>query len=169
MSKLTLADLTDAERTRLRVAVHEAGHATWAVLSGARVHGITAGADDGVVTFTGEGPHGAEIAYAGIYAEAVFACGGTPSWEDMREAVRNGSAEDREYFGETVRVPRHIEPDIRYVMPKVKALARHLYRHGSATHADVEAALGVTRDVSVALVASCIRSRMGWPVSGGVR
>lgn len=170
MSKVTLTDAErDAVRTHVETCVHEAGHAIWAVLSGAQVHEITASADDGRVMFSGHGEHGAEIAYAGMYAEALFAYGGIPPVAHMRDAWRYASPEDREHFGETIAPPRHIESSIEYVMPRVKALARRLAKHGSATHADVEAVLGITRDVPAAVVASAVRSRAGWPVSGGAR
>ncbi|MGW5438589.1 M50 family metallopeptidase [Nocardia asteroides] len=168
MSNLTLADLTDDERERLRVAVHEAGHAVWAVLCGAQVHAITASADNGGhVEFSGhDDARGAEIAYAGIYAEALFTYGGIPPLAHLRDAWRNVSPEDRALIGETINPPRRIESSIEYVMPRVRDLAKYVYKRGHACHADVEAVLGIGPHVPASLVASSVRSRLGWPVSG---
>ncbi|WP_029893370.1 hypothetical protein [Nocardia brasiliensis] len=168
---LTLNDLTFSEHHHLGTCIEEAAHAIGAVLAGARVSEITASATagSGRVVFSGRGEHGAAVAYWGIYARALFENDGdTPSSAELGVRMQLASAADLKLIGDA-RPPRHIEPDIRYAMPKVRTLARHLYRHGSATHADVERVLGIGSGVSVATVASCIRSRAGWPVSGGAR
>ncbi|MGW5920783.1 hypothetical protein ACWFPY_17500 [Nocardia fluminea] len=167
---LTLADLTYREHHHLGTCIEEAAHAIGAVLAGAQVTECFATDDDGRVAFTAEpGGHGPAVAYWGIYARALFENDGdTPSPNELGVRMQLASAADRKLMGDA-HPPRHIEPDVRYAMPKVRTLARHLLRHGSATHADVEAVLGIGPGVSVATVSSCIRSRAGWPVSGGVR
>ncbi|MFC9965302.1 hypothetical protein ACFVH4_13780 [Nocardia ignorata] len=167
---LTLADLTFREHHHLGTCIEEAAHAIGAVLAGAQVHDCHATAEDGRVAFTADpGSHGPAVAYWGIYARALFENGGdAPSRDELGVRMQLASAADIKLMGDA-HPPRHIETDVRYAMPKVRALARHLYRHGSATHADVEAVLGIGPGVSVATVSSCIKARSGWPVSGGAR
>lgn len=163
---VTEMELTDSERAGVALCVHEAAHAVWAVLAGAQIAECSVpSADHGLVRITEPHPNGPEISYAGIYAEALFTYGGIPPLAHLRDAWRNASAGDREHFGDSPNLPRHIEPQVEYVMPRIRQLAQTLYRRGTATHADVENVLGITRDVPASVVASCVRSRLGWPVS----
>ncbi|MEU4810025.1 hypothetical protein AB0H20_12580 [Nocardia fluminea] len=154
MSMTASASLTDAHL----LCVHEAGHAIGAALAGARIDECFARPTEGAVRWSNaDYPAGPEISYWGIYAEARAAYGGRPPLSMLREYLANATPEDLEAFGGTPRLLRHIEPQIEAAMPMVRDLALKIYRRGTATHADVEAAMGVGPGTSLAAVRSMLR------------
>ncbi len=150
----------DADRFAL--CVHEAGHAVWAAMSGARITkcSITADGSDGVVRTAEESARAEEIAYAGIWASERWEHGARPSRGALLAAIEAASAEDRECFAAVPKPVAHIEADLEYLYPKIKALAAQLYRNGSATHADVERVLGVRPGLDIDMVAWAHRQRV---------
>lgn len=152
---LTLADLTDAERTRIATAFHEAGHAVAAVLAGGRLDharlldaGDLAGrtAYSGVSAFDAPG-----VAYAGPWAEARWRAGRTPDLTAVYAAIETHTG-DREALTAAGGgpLPRGIESTLERCWPAVAALAAELWA-GPIRHGDVLAALGVQADPEVGL------------------
>ncbi|MGV9635751.1 hypothetical protein ACWDO0_16330 [Nocardia rhamnosiphila] len=131
----------EEELSRLQLCAHEAGHAVWAVLSGERITECFVKGGHGRVDIEGVSRYSAGIAWAGPYAELVYAHRGQPPEEAVTAALADLSAADRAEMGG--RRPREVESAVRFAMPAIRELAARIFKYGSATHADVERALGV--------------------------
>lgn len=147
---------------RFALCVHEAAHAVWAAMSGARITecSITADGMSGLVRTAEESARAEEIAYAGIWAQARWERGARPSRGALLAAIEAASAEDRECFARVPQPVTHIEADLEHVWPRIKALAAHLYTHGNAEHGDVERVLGVRPGLNLSTVAWAHRQRI---------
>ncbi|MEU7767912.1 M50 family metallopeptidase [Nocardia sp. NPDC049190] len=156
--------LTDAERERIAVAFHEAGHAIAAVLAGGRVTEVTlsSGPDAHGQCQTADLPTSAEalVAVAGPWAAARWTTGAVPSWRDVRDelaaqpddfaVVAAASPDDDPY-----RVGRWLET----VWPAVRELSATLYRDGRIGHRQITEALGLPLwGVETSAVAASIKS-----------
>ncbi|PEH78614.1 hypothetical protein CRM89_23750 [Nocardia sp. FDAARGOS_372] len=148
----------DDAMARFQLCVHEAGHAVIAALRGAKIVECWATAEDGRVKFTVDRQHHADIAWAGPFAELMHTHGDCPPEDAIRAAFAEASPEDRTLM--RGRMPRHIEPDVRFAMPAIRRLATWLYKYGKATPADIERALGVRSGVDIGTVRWAYRQRI---------
>src|SRR3954470_8777059 len=149
---LTLADLTDNDRQRLRTAVHEAGHAVAATVLGGRIFRaeVCDGRTFGVLgkTVHDHVPEGSwpSIVYAGPWPEARWVAGRRPTQRDMFGVLATtGRLDDKALsasgaFTEGARVV----PLLEWCWPSVVSVARKLLRDGEARHEDVCTALGLS-------------------------
>ncbi|GAA2552088.1 M50 family metallopeptidase [Mycolicibacterium diernhoferi] len=157
--------LSETELDRLGTAFHEVGHAVAAVVLGGRVHRVIVGEQ----AHTEHDPLpglDAGITYAGPWAEARWELGRPPGPADMRRALARNSSDDRTLCaagGPHQGV--HIVPLLERCWPSVKALAKGLYFTGTASHAEVCSALGLSpgddggpSSVALALIRSGLRA-----------
>lgn len=157
---MKFSQLTDAERDRVGICIEEAAHSMWAVLSGGHVEQCTASATSGQVSvYDLTDRHRPEVAYAGIWARARFDYGRTPPVAVVHDAVRTASPADREAMG-AGGLPRHIENDLEYLMPRIRGLAAKLYRRGAVRNPDILVGLGVGRGVDLDMVRWALRQRI---------
>lgn len=150
--RLTLADLTDDERRRLRAAVHEAGHAVAATVLGGRIH--TAVVGDGTAqgvlgrTDHDEVPAGywPMITYAGPWAEARWLARGRPTLHHVSDVLATtGHLDDRALSASGGHTEgAQVVPVLERCWPSVVTVAQKLILDGEVRHEDVCAALGLT-------------------------
>lgn len=162
MTTAAPTDRTRALRDWGGVCIEEAAHAIGAVLAGARIVECFAKPTHGIVTIDDEHPRAAEIAYWGVYGRCRFEYGRTPPLSRLRTAFREATDADRAHFGPCPELPRRVEGDIEYAVPRIRELAGHLFRHTRASHEDVERVLGITEQRPLPLVVSMFRSRCLW-------
>ncbi|WP_280508829.1 hypothetical protein [Nocardia cyriacigeorgica] len=162
-----MSTVHEKDLERLRLAFHEAGHAAWAVLCGERVTECFAEAGHGRVDIDGvDSPYAAEIAYAGVWAETRYTRSGVrvggraPSRRHVTAALSDASPEDRAAFRGEPRPLWQIDGDLEFIAPRIHSLAFHIFKRGSATHADVERILGITPSLTAAAVRSLVRQRI---------
>ena len=160
---LTWADLTDHDKTSLRIAVHESSHAVAgallggvvrsAVMTDSRVWGV-----NGLTTFEEVSPSSSPaIAYAGPYGEGRWLDGRHPSQRTMRALMRGSghgahksicaaaaAADVYGYSDTSAEARRTVQPLLERTWPAVINLARTIHRNSEATHDDVCKALGIT-------------------------
>ncbi|MCH9735715.1 MAG: hypothetical protein K0U78_14385 [Actinomycetia bacterium] len=166
MTALTLADLTELERDRLAVAVHEAGHAVAATLLGGRISMACVGTFGGYAlgeTRHSHVPAGAEpsILFAGPWAEARWLTGRRPTPRDMYRVLDGHGCRDYtalQASGGTAAASS-VAVLLERCWPSVIELAKRLWHPGIARHTEVCAALGLssdpdTRAVELALIRS---------------
>ncbi|WP_328435737.1 hypothetical protein [Nocardia puris] len=153
MAKLKGVELTTAERDRLRVCFHEAGHAVAAVLVGGRIMRaeVLDRPRDGVrgsTSFVGVDARGdlAMLSWSGPFAEARWRFGPHPRLEQVRSVLR-GSCDADDLATEvdlaTSATPRDIEPQLERCWPIVRSLAGSLYKDGHVGHRAVCERLGL--------------------------
>lgn len=134
------------DERRIRLAYHEAGHAVAGVLLGGRVRLVEL-RDDGNTAFAHlPASADARAAYAGPWAQARVTAHRHPGPLDVHRALMTTGCHDNKVLtaaggpaaGSAVvgLLTRH--------WGAVRNLAQVLYRDGTASHADVLAALGVT-------------------------
>lgn len=148
---LTLSDLSERERARLNLCIHEAGHAVAGVLLGGELHNAVVTHrrvhdDSGLTTFADRPPgRDPEIAYSGPWSEARFAAGGRPTRQQVMAVLHNtGHRDDRVLLASGGLHAGHtITPLLEMAWPAVIRTAQQLWRTGEATHDDVLKALGV--------------------------
>lgn len=177
--------LTDAERDRLGLCLHEAGHAVAGVLAGATVEraALTDDGTDGECTFT-EGSfatdarryHRALVAAAGPVASAIFAHGDTPSPRQLEAHL--GDADGEELRLATFHSTENHQEMLAAALPVVNrcwrsitALAAQMFAGNEIDHNDVLGALGVTDggglgSPQLALIASAMRDPRPVKVKG---
>ncbi len=150
--RLTLADLTDDERRRLRTAVHEAGHAVAATALGGRISTavVCDGKRSGVLGKTvhdevSEG-YWPMITYAGPWAEARWLAHGRPTMRDVFGVLgTTGHLDDRALSASGAFTEGAlVVPLIERCWPAVVTVAQKLILDGEVRHEDVCAALGLT-------------------------
>lgn len=149
--RLTLADITFAEREHLELCVHEAAHAVVGVTLGAelrnavvtrsRVWGV-----NGLTTFS-DRPHGRdpEIAYAGPWSQARWRANRRPTQREVFAVL--GYHDRRDDAALIAAGGTHlgtgITPLLERYWPAVIRTAQQLHKDGEVTQAGVLAALGV--------------------------
>jgi hypothetical protein len=153
--RLTLADLTKAERERVDLAFHEAGHAIAGVLLGGQLRCAVVG-DGRVFGPTGltrfdhlPASHDATVAYAGPWAQARWTTGRRPTMRDLyahMACTRHDSdaAVLRRSGGTSAAA--EVVPLLERCWPSVVKLAVQVFRGGEVSHPDVVAALRLSRD-----------------------
>jgi hypothetical protein len=151
-TRLTLADLTDNDRQRIRTAFHEAGHAVAATVLGGRIFRaeVCDGRTFGVLgkTVHDHVPEGwwPSIVYAGPWAEARWLAGRRPTQRDMFGVLATtGRLDDKALsasggFTEGARVV----PLLERCWPSVIAVAQKLVRDNEVRNEDVYDALHLT-------------------------
>ena len=148
---LTLADLTDTERSEIETAFHEAGHAVAAVALGGVIHSavVASGRASGVqgLTTMHEMPIGeraAEIAYAGRWAQARWRAGRGPSQREMWAVLdTTGCRDHREHLSGGTSMATRVVPLLERCWPAIVKVAQQLFRDGEVRHEDVCAALQI--------------------------
>jgi len=156
---LTLAELTEDNRIRLRTAVHEAGHAVAATVLGGRISAavLADGATFGIhgQTVHRSVPEGAwpAILYAGPWAEAGFIAGRRPTQREMYAILADTGHHDSEALCAAACNDEMASASARAVVrliercwPSVITLAQTIHRDGEARHEDVCRALHLTDD-----------------------
>lgn len=165
--------LTEADRNRLGLCLHEASHAVAGVLAGATIEraALTDDGTDGECTFTADSfahdsrrYHRALVAAAGPVASAVFTHGDGPSPRQLDAALGDGDREELRLA--TFHSERNHQemlaaavPVVRRCWPSITALAVQIWAGNDVTHDDVLAALGITdgggpRSPQLSLIAS---------------
>ena len=153
---MTGYQLSDTDRQRLGLAVHEAAHAVVGVLHGATVESATLTADgsDGDCTFTSEvfatstRGHRSLIAAAGAAAAAVFHHGPQPSLRQVEAQLGDSDREDLRLTSLSSRqsLPEQLTEVLPVVLrcwSAIGTLAAGLYLGNELSHADVCTALGL--------------------------
>jgi hypothetical protein len=156
--------LTDLDRERIAVAVHESGHACAAVLMGASVHtsvvtrhSRSLGQAQGFTSYASNISQPALLAatFGGPWAEARFAARRHPTiyeidavfagnGHSVKAALRAAAmAEGRDIEAAAARA---VVPLLDRCWPAVTALARQLFFDGEVCNSDVAAALGLSPD-----------------------
>lgn len=147
--------LTEAERDRLAIAIHEAGHAVMGTLLGGRLHTAVV-AEGATFGLTGETVFDeladhftASTAYAGPLAEARFRFGPTPRVDQVWAVLDGCGSRDQTAIVAAVGVSRPpnsamIAKQLTTCWSSIATVANRLYFEGEVRHADVCAALGVT-------------------------
>ncbi|AQA05022.1 hypothetical protein BVC93_24390 [Mycobacterium sp. MS1601] len=136
---------TAAELDRLAASTHEAGHAIAAVVLGGRVDTVILDDQHPRTEYVdlAAGTRSA-VTFAGPWAETRWTMGRTPTPADMRRSfARNGSDDQSLCAAGGWHQGGHVAPLLERCWPAVKELAKTLYFAGSASHADVCAALGL--------------------------
>lgn len=147
--------LTEAERDRLALAIHEAGHAVMGTLLGGTIKAavVGEGATFGLAgeTVFDELPeyHHASVAYAGPLAESRFRHGPTPRVDQVWAVLDGCGARDQTAIVAAVGVSRPpnsamIAKHLKTCWSSIATVANRLYFEGEVRHVDVCAALGVT-------------------------
>lgn len=159
---MKFSDLTEAERGRLAVAFHEAGHAIAAVLAGGHIAEVVLTGDPetpGRCTYSGVSADAERgVTYAGAFAEVRHHHGPYPPLVEIRAAL-SGTC-DGEALTATGGLAREVEPLLSAVWPAVRTLAADLFRDGRAGHDAVLAALGAASDADMPLITSLIKSKL---------
>ncbi|UAK38815.1 M50 family metallopeptidase [Gordonia bronchialis] len=142
--------MTAAQRARYALAVHESAHAVVATVLGHEVNGVTLNGDNrtGTCTITQRfgGAPSAEIAYAGIYGEAFYLSGGPPSTATLRAVLTRQSRDERAMTAAGDPRPAQVPRLVVNCWASISLLANRVYTNGSATQADVDAALQIPCD-----------------------
>ncbi|OBG00694.1 hypothetical protein A5773_04190 [Mycobacterium sp. 852014-52450_SCH5900713] len=148
--RLTLADLTAAERERAALAFHEAGHAIAATLLGGRIRAavISEGRAFGMLgkAVHDQVPGGGwpSILYAGPWAEARFRAGRRPTQRELFTALEHNGCDDRELSRAGGSVTgAGVVPLLERCWPSVAKLAAQLWSNSDVRHGDVCAALQI--------------------------
>lgn len=166
---MKFSDLTEAERQRIGVAFHEAGHAVAAVLSGARVARCVLTDDPetpGLTEYDYLPPYAERaVTYAGAFAEVRHRRGPYPPLAEIRAALAGTC--DGEELTASGGLAREVEPMLSAVWPAVRSLAADLFRDGKAGHDAVLAALGAASDADMPLVTSLVKAKM-WTAPAAV-
>lgn len=153
---LTLADLSEGQRSHVETCVHEAGHAVAGVVLGARLRSaaVSLSRVDGLAGLTSfdhrDHPqwHDPAIAYAGGYAQARFRAGGhrQPTARALSAVFSTSGCHDAAMM--SLAGGTHLGHGARNLVdrcwPAVIRVAQHLHREREARHADILAALNVT-------------------------
>ena len=166
------ADLTPREVDLCALAIHEAGHATACVLLSGHVRAVVASGDpDGDSPLRGntltDPASGTEplIAYAGCWAEARWRVGRNPTQAEVvavlsRNRCEGGTGDDQVLMAAGgVAAAAGVPGLLTRNWAGVCRLAGAVYRQGTARHADVLAALGLSDDAATrAVELSLLRS-----------
>jgi len=165
-----LSDLTPAERERVAVAFHEAGHAVAGVLAGGRVevaevYATVHNGEHGRVTLTGLPADGERAtAYSGPWGQARWKFGPRPRIDQVRAVLAStGSCDHAALIAAGGGLPREVEPMLEVVWPAVRELAAVLFRDGRAGHDAVLAALGAASDADIPLIKSMVKAKVWTP------
>lgn len=154
--RLTLADLSAADRERIAVCFHEAGHAVASVALGGAVTMAVVG-PNGSGGAMGEVQHNhvpvgamSAITYAGPWAQARWLAGRRPTQRDLYAVLDGHGCRDYaalQASGDTAEASR-IVPLLERCWPAITTLAVKTLYHPRkaclARNADVLAALGIT-------------------------
>ncbi|GAC68870.1 hypothetical protein [Gordonia soli] len=146
--------MTPAQKARYGTAIHESAHAITATVLGHTVRKITLG------TVDPEHPHRlgtcvyatrfddqdrAAICYAGPYAQAFYLHGGPPTPKAIRSAL-DGTEDYAAMTAAGDTRPAEVPRLVVSCWSSITMLANRVYMRGSATQADVDAALQLPRD-----------------------
>ena len=145
--------ITPAQKARYRTAIHESAHAITDAILGHRVTKVTLGTDPAHPHRNGSCAYStrfndqdrAAVCYAGPYAEQFHLHGGPPTTQAIRRAL-DGTEDLAAMTAAGDTRPTEVPRLIATCWASITALANHVYRHGSATQADVDTALKLPRD-----------------------
>ena len=153
-SALTYANITERERLRLHLAVHEAAHSVATVLLGGHVDRAQI-LDGKVFGLRGEtqtrdlpSEHEPLVAFAGPWAEARWQHGTRPPLADIWAHLDGCGRRDRDAItaacGTALPPERHrVEARLSTTWDAVISVAKVLHRQGEIRHSDVCRALDI--------------------------
>lgn len=167
------ATLAEADRHRLAIAVHEAGHSIAAVALGATLRSAVLfdGDGDGPDGLLGETTYVGladryrpQVAYAGPWAEARFRARQRPGICEINAVIDSTGHRDHRSIcaSGSPTAGRGVVPLIDRCWSAVKTVSIELFIDGEIDHTTVCTALGLSGDPdTAAFQLACIRSGIG--------